>query len=77
MCRSDYMHQVLEILAKNAVDNVRPDLVKSIDIADKLSIGITETKQLLTGMNGMGIIECNPEVEFALITQRGFRRLNH
>jgi len=77
MCRSDYMYQVLEILAKNAVENVQPDLVKSVDIASILSIGLTETKQLLTGMNGMGIIECNPEVDFSLITQRGFKRLSN
>jgi hypothetical protein len=70
------MYQVLEILAKNAVNNVGPDLVKSVDIADKLSIGLTETKHLLTGMSGMGIVECNMDVDFALITQRGFRKLS-
>ncbi len=76
MCRSDYIHQVLEVLAKNVVENIRPELVKSVDIADKLSIDITETKQLLTGMNEMGFIECNMDVDFALITQRGFRKLS-
>ncbi len=76
MCRSDYVQQVLEVLARNAVDNVRPDIVRSVDIADKLSIGLTETKQLLTGMNGVGIIECNMEVDYALITQRGLRKVN-
>ena len=77
MCRSDYVQQVLKILARNAADNVRPDLVRSVEIADKLSIGLTETKQLLMGMNGMGIIECNMEVDFSLITRQGFNRLNH
>ena len=32
------------VLAKNAADSVRPDLVKSVDIANKLSISVTETK---------------------------------
>lgn len=76
MCCSDRVQHVLNILAKNVADSIRPDLVKSVDIADKLNISLTETKQLLWGMNGMGIIECNMEVEYSLITQQGFKQMS-
>ena len=76
MCRSDRVQHVLNILAKNVADSIRPDLVKSVDIADKLNISLTETKQLLWGMNGMGIIECNMEVDYSLITQQGFKQMS-
>ncbi|OEU46382.1 MAG: hypothetical protein BA862_04435 [Desulfobulbaceae bacterium S3730MH12] len=52
------------VLAKNAADSVRPDLVKSVDIANKLSISVTETKHLLTSMNGMGFIAVWPRFTF-------------
>ncbi len=75
MCRSDRVQHVLKILAKNAADSIRPDLMESVDIADKLNISLTETKQLLWGMNGMGIIECNMEGDYSLITQQGFKQM--
>ena len=76
MCRSDRVQRVLKILAKNAADSIRPDLMESVDIADELNISLPETKQLLWGMNGMGIIECNMEVDYSLITQQGFQRIS-
>jgi len=75
MCRYDYMQQVLQILARNATDNVRPDLVRSVDISDQLNMDFAETKQLLTSMNGMGIIECNLDVDYSLITREGFQKM--
>ncbi len=62
MCCSERVQRVLKILAKNA--------------ADKLKISLPETKQLLWGMNGMGIIECNMEVDYSLITQQGFNKIS-
>ena len=76
MCRSDHIQQVLNILAKNANDNVRPDLVKSVDIAGRLGIGIIEIKQLLKVMDGMGIVVCNTGVDYSLITKQGVKQLN-
>ncbi|OEU51406.1 MAG: hypothetical protein BA866_10875 [Desulfobulbaceae bacterium S5133MH15] len=76
MCRSDNIQHVLKILAKNAVDSIRPDLMESVDIADKLNISLAETKQLLWGMRGMGIIECSMEVDYSLITQQGFKQMS-
>lgn len=73
MSRSDHMKQVLKILLTNVEDNVRPELVASVDIAEKLRLSLTETKQLLTSMNGMGIIECNMEVDYSLLTPRGLK----
>ena len=43
MCRSDNIQHVLKILAKNAVDSIRPDLMESVDIADKLNLSILES----------------------------------
>lgn len=76
MCRSDHIQRVLNILAKNANDNVRPDLVKSVDIAGRLGIGIIEIKQLLKVMDGMGIVVCNTGVDYSLITRLGVKQLN-
>ena len=73
MSRSDHMKQVLKILLTNVEDNVRPELVASVDIAEKLRLSLTETKQLLTSMNGMGVIECNMEVDYSLLTPRGLK----
>ncbi len=76
MCRSDHIQHVLKILARNAKDNVSPGLMESVDIADKLNLSLTETKQILWSMNEKGFIECNMEVDYSLITQQGFRKLN-
>ena len=76
MCRSDHIQQVLKILKKNANDNARPDLVNSVDIADRLGIGLIETKQLIKVMDGMGIVICNTEVDYSLITKLGIKQLN-
>ncbi len=76
MCRSDHIQQVLKILAKNANDNVRPELVKSVDIAGRLGVGLTEIKQLLKVMDGMGIVVCNTGVDYSLITKQGVKQLN-
>jgi len=77
MCRSDRVQHVLKILARNAKDNVSPGLMESVDIAYKLNISLTETKQILWSMNEKGFIECNMEVDYSLITQQGFRKLNY
>ena len=75
MCRSDHMKQVLKILLTNEEDNARPELVASADIAEQLRLSLSETKHLLTSMNGLGVIECNMEVDYSLLTPRGLKEL--
>ncbi len=57
-------------------DNARPDLVKSVDIADRIGIGLIEIKQLLKVMDGMGVVVCNTGVNHSLITKQGVKQLN-
>ena len=76
MCRANQIQKVLELLAKNIKTRVRPDLVDSVHIANVLDLTISETKQIITTMHEMGVIESNMEAEYSLITRAGLNRLD-
>ena len=67
--------QLLEILADN-LKNPHPGLMPSNEIARRLNMTVAETKQILISMDGMGIIECDMEGEYCLITPCGLQWLN-
>jgi DNA-binding IclR family transcriptional regulator len=76
MYRANQIKKVLEILAKNVETRVRPELVDSAYIANVLNLTISETKQIITTMNEMGVIESNMEADYSLITRAGLNRLD-
>jgi DNA-binding IclR family transcriptional regulator len=76
MCRTNQIKKVLELLAKNVETTIRPELVDSAYIANILNLTISETKQIITTMNEMGVIESNIEADYSLITRAGLNRLD-
>jgi len=76
MYRANQIKKVLELLAKNVETKVRPELVDSAYIANVLNLSISETKQIITTMNEMGVIESNMEADYSLITRAGLNRLD-
>lgn len=76
MYRANQIKKVLELLAKNVETRVRPELVDSAYIANVLNLTISETKQIITTMNEMGVIESNMEADYSLITRAGLNRLD-
>ena len=76
MCRTNQIKKVLELLAKNVETRIRPELVDSAYIANVLNLTISETKQIITTMHGMGVIESNIEADYSLITRAGLNRLD-
>jgi len=61
---------ILTILFKN-ISNSQPQLVPSADIAGQMNVSLAETKQVLKSMEGMGVIETDPDLQYNLITQKG------
>ncbi len=61
---------ILTILFNN-LRNSQPQLVPSVDIAGQMNVSLAETKQVLKSMEGMGVIETDPDLQYNLITQKG------
>lgn len=62
--------QVLSILR----DNLRqspPQLVASTAIAGQMNMNLLELQQVLKSMEGMGVIETDPDQQYNLITREG------
>jgi len=77
MYRANQIQKVLELLARNIATNVQPNLVDSMQIARELDLSVAETKQILTTMHEMGVIESNMEADYSLITRAGLNSLHH
>lgn len=67
--------QVLEILVEN-LKNSQPQVMNSIQIADKLNMSVKDTCQLIKIMNAMGVVISDDDGEKSLITQEGLRCVN-
>ncbi len=66
---------ILTILYKNLQTN-QPQLVPSATIAGEMNLPPKELHQLLKSMEGMGVIETDPDLQFNLITPKGLTWLN-
>lgn len=62
--------RILTILFENLKENP-PQLVPSSSIANKLDIRLADLRQVLKSMEGMGVIETDPEQQYNLITPKG------
>ena len=67
--------QILTILFENLKEKP-PQLVPSTSIAEKLDICLADLRQLLKSMEGMGVIETDPEQQYNLITPKGLSWLD-
>lgn len=66
---------ILTILYKN-LQKTQPQLVPSATIAGEMNLSRKELQQLLKSMEGMGVIETDPDLQFNLITPKGVSWLN-
>lgn len=62
--------QVLTILSEN-LKNPQPQLVPSSTIAGQMNMRLPELQQVLKSMEGMGVIETAPDLQYNLITRKG------
>lgn len=62
--------RVLAVLSDN-LKETRPQLVPSTAIAGRLNMSMPELKQILKSMEGMGVIETDPDLQYNLITREG------
>lgn len=67
--------QVLTILFENLKEK-SPQLVPSTSIADNLDMCLADLRQLLKSMEGIGVIETDPEQQYNLITPKGLSWLD-
>lgn len=68
--------QILTVLHKN-LQNTRPKPVPSATIAGKLGMSLPELRELLTRMNGKGVIQTDLDLRFNLITRKGVTWLDN
>lgn len=61
---------VLTILFKN-LQETNPQLVSSTTIATQMNLGLPDLQQVLKSMEGMGLIQSDPDQQFSLITRKG------
>lgn len=62
--------QVLNVLYRN-LQKTQPQLVPSKKIATELNMQLPELQNVLKSMEGLGIIETDPDQRFNLITREG------
>lgn len=67
--------QVLKILSEN-LNNPRPELVRTSVIAGQLNLQLTELQYVLKTMDGMGVIQTDPDLQYNLITRKGLLYLD-
>lgn len=61
---------ILTILFKN-LQETNPQLVSSTTIATHMNLGLPDLQQVLKIMEGMGLIQSDPDQQFSLITRKG------
>ncbi len=62
--------RILSILRENLRES-RPQLVPSTTIAGQMNMDLPELQQVLKSMEGMGVIETDPDQQYNLITREG------
>jgi len=62
--------RILSILRDN-LQQSPPQLVTSSAIAGRMNMKLPEVQQVLKSMEGMGVIETDPDQQYTLITQEG------
>jgi DNA-binding IclR family transcriptional regulator len=62
--------RVLAILTDN-LKETQPQLVSSAAIAGRINMKLPELHQVLKSMEGMGVIETDPDLQYSLITRKG------
>jgi DNA-binding MarR family transcriptional regulator len=62
--------RILGILRDN-LQHSPPQLVPSTAIAGKMNMNLPEVQQVLKSMEGMGVIETDPDQQYTLITPEG------
>lgn len=62
--------RILAILSDN-LKETQPQLVPSSAIAGRLNMNMPELKHVLKSMEGMGVIETDPDLQYNLITREG------
>lgn len=68
--------RILTVLSDN-LKEAEPQLVPSETIAGRLNMKMPELRQLLKSMDGLGIIETDPDLQHNLITRKGLLWLQH
>ncbi len=76
MFRKNRKIQVLDVLYRNSQKD-HPQVVSSKTIADKLNMNLPELQKVLKSMEGMGVIETDPDLRLNLITREGLVWLEH
>jgi predicted transcriptional regulator len=61
---------ILTILVKN-LQETNPQLVSSTTIAAQMNLGLKDLQQVLKSMEGIGLIQSDPDQQFSLITRKG------
>lgn len=74
MSLKHHKHQVLAILLEN-LNNPQPQLVPTSTIAGQMNIRISELQKILKAMDGLGVIQTDPDLEYNLITIKGLQYL--
>lgn len=74
MSLNHYKLQVLAILSEN-LQNPQPQLVPTETIARQMEIKLPELQQVLKTMDGLGIIQTDPDLRYNLITRKGLNYL--
>ena len=76
MSMQEHKLRILTVLSDN-LKEVEPQLVSSETIAGRLNMKMTELRQVLKSMEGLGIIETDPDLQYNLITRKGLLWLQH
>lgn len=66
---------ILTILFKN-LQETNPQLVSSTAIAAQMKLGLPDLQPVLKSMEGMGLIQSDPDMQFSLITRKGLSWLD-
>jgi predicted transcriptional regulator len=66
---------ILTILFKN-LRETNPQLVSTATIAAQMNLGMPDLQQVLKSMEGMGLIQSDPDLQFSLITRKGLSWLD-
>ena len=61
---------ILSILSDN-LKETEPQLVPSKVIAGRLNLDVSELRPVLKSMEGTGVIETDPDLQYTLITREG------
>lgn len=67
--------EVLNILMDN-LNQTPPELVPSEKIAGQVDLSLSELRVILKSMEGMGVIQTDPDQQYNLITPKGLLWLN-